>query len=159
MTKHTHKPTKKSHLVLEWNPSGVHVFSCKEASIQPYPLPWYTDLLKHLRREHPTIDLDCFSQLKSGLADVCGMSTRPSPRPPQGSRDARTLEVVPKCWLKRVRKDVSPKEGAPANWLRMMSEAQSLGLTTSATNVIGFGKGQVSAWSTCSAFVSCKTVH
>lgn len=39
-----------------------------------------------------------------------------------------------------VRKDVSPKKGAPANWLRVMGEAQSLGLTTSATNVIGFGE-------------------
>jgi cyclic dehypoxanthinyl futalosine synthase len=39
-----------------------------------------------------------------------------------------------------VRKDVSPKKGAPANWLRVMSEAQSLGLITSATNVFGFGE-------------------
>jgi cyclic dehypoxanthinyl futalosine synthase len=39
-----------------------------------------------------------------------------------------------------VRKDVSPKKGLPANWLRVMEEAQSLQLTTSATNVIGFGE-------------------
>lgn len=39
-----------------------------------------------------------------------------------------------------VRKDVSPKKGLPANWLRVMEEAQSLHLTTSATNVIGFGE-------------------
>ena len=32
------------------------------------------------------------------------------------------------------------ERGAPANWLRVMEEAQSLGLTTSATNVIGFGE-------------------
>ena len=32
------------------------------------------------------------------------------------------------------------KKGAPANWLNVMGEAQSLGLTTSATNVIGFGE-------------------
>ena len=39
-----------------------------------------------------------------------------------------------------IRKDVSPKKGAPANWIRVMSEAQSLGLVTSATNVFGFGE-------------------
>ena len=39
-----------------------------------------------------------------------------------------------------VRTDVSPKKGHPSNWLRVMEEAQSLGLTTSATNVIGFGE-------------------
>ena len=39
-----------------------------------------------------------------------------------------------------IRSDVSPKKGSPANWLRVMGEAQSLGLVTSATNVFGFGE-------------------
>ena len=39
-----------------------------------------------------------------------------------------------------VRLDVSPLKGSADNWLRVMHEAQSLGLTTSATNVIGFGE-------------------
>lgn len=43
--------------------------------------------------------------------------------------------------VESVRKDVSPKKGLPKNWLRVMQEAQSLGLTTSATNVFGFGEG------------------
>ena len=38
-----------------------------------------------------------------------------------------------------------------------MGEAQSLGLTTSATNVIGFGEDNAAS-STWSAFVSFKTV-
>ena len=42
--------------------------------------------------------------------------------------------------VESVRKDVSPKKGSPDNWLRVMSEAQSLGLITSATNVFGFGE-------------------
>ena len=42
--------------------------------------------------------------------------------------------------VESVRKDVSPKKGHPDNWLRVMKEAQLLGLTTSATNVIGFGE-------------------
>lgn len=105
------------------------------------PFSWYIDLLQHLRTHHPSIDLDCFSPIEiEGLAEVCGMTT---------------LEVL--SHLKRagmhglpgggaemlvedVRKDVSPKKGSPENWLKVMSEAQSLGLTTSATNVIGFGE-------------------
>ena len=35
---------------------------------------------------------------------------------------------------------LSPKKGHPDNWLRVMGEAQSLGLITSATNVFGFGE-------------------
>ena len=39
-----------------------------------------------------------------------------------------------------IRLDISPKKGGSENWLRIMEEAQSLGLVTSATNVIGFGE-------------------
>ena len=105
------------------------------------PMSWYTDLLRHLRTRHPSIDLDCFSPIEiEGLAEVCGMST------------LEVLTVLKEAGMHGlpgggaemlvddVRKDVSPKKGAPANWLRVMGEAQSLGLTTSATNVIGFGE-------------------
>ena len=105
------------------------------------PMSWYTDLLRHLRARHPSIDLDCFSPIEiEGLAEVCDMST------------LEVLTVLKEAGMHGlpgggaemlvddVRKDVSPKKGAPANWLRVMGEAQSLGLTTSATNVIGFGE-------------------
>ena len=39
-----------------------------------------------------------------------------------------------------VRPDISSKKGSAENWLRVMEEAQHLGITTSATNVIGFGE-------------------
>jgi len=39
-----------------------------------------------------------------------------------------------------VRHGISPRKGSSENWLRVMSEAQSLGLITSATNVFGFGE-------------------
>ena len=39
-----------------------------------------------------------------------------------------------------VRSDISPIKGSSQNWLNVMEEAQSIGLTTSATNVIGFGE-------------------
>jgi len=105
------------------------------------PMAWYTDLLRYLRAHHPSIDLDCFSPIEiEGLAEVCNMST------------LEVLTVLKEAGMhglpgggaemlvEDVRKDVSPKKGAPANWLRVMGEAQSLGLTTSATNVIGFGE-------------------
>ncbi len=106
------------------------------------PFSWYTDLLQHLRSEHPTIDLDCFSPIEiEGLAEVCGMSTYDVL---VHLKDAG-MHGLPgggaEMLVEDVRKDVSPKKGAPANWLRVMGEAQSLGLTTSATNVIGFGEG------------------
>ena len=41
-----------------------------------------------------------------------------------------------------VRMDISPKKGSADNWIRVMSEAQEIGLTTSATNVIGFGESR-----------------
>ena len=104
-------------------------------------IEYYTNLIKSLRERHPTIALDCFSPIEiEGIAEVT---------------ESSTLEVLEKLKLAGmhglpgggaemlvddVRKDVSPKKGAPANWLRVMSEAQSLGLITSATNVFGVGE-------------------
>lgn len=104
-------------------------------------IDYYTNLIQSLRELHPTIDLDCFSPIEiEGIAEVT---------------ESTTLEVLQKLkeagmhglpgggaemLVDDVRKDVSPKKGAPANWLRVMSEAQSLGLITSATNVFGFGE-------------------
>ena len=106
------------------------------------PFSWYTELLTHLRKEHPTIDLDCFSPIEiEGLAEVCGMSTHDV----LVELKQAGMHGLPgggaEMLVEEVRKDVSPKKGAPANWLRVMGEAQSMGLTTSATNVIGFGEG------------------
>jgi len=105
------------------------------------PFEWYENLIRTLRMEHPSIALDCFSPIEiEGIAEVSELST---------------LEVLVRLkkagmhglpgggaemLVEEVRKDVSPKKGAPENWLRVMEEAQSLGLTTSATNVIGFGE-------------------
>jgi cyclic dehypoxanthinyl futalosine synthase len=105
------------------------------------PFEWYEHLIRELRIQHPSIALDCFSPIEiEGIAEVSNLST---------------LEVLirlkeagmhglpgggAEMLVEDVRKDVSPKKGAPANWLRVMEEAQSLGLTTSATNVIGFGE-------------------
>ncbi len=105
------------------------------------PFQWYIDLIKHLRTNHPNIDLDCFSPIEiEGLADVCGMSTLEV----LSSLKEAGMHGLPgggaEMLVDAVRNDVSPKKGSPQNWLRVMEEAQSLDLTTSATNVIGFGE-------------------
>jgi cyclic dehypoxanthinyl futalosine synthase len=107
-------------------------------------LKWYTDLIKFLRDAHPTIALDCFSPIEiEGIADVCGLTTL---EVLTELKDAG-MHGLPgggaEMLVDDVRLDISPKKGSADNWLRIMQEAQSLGLTTSATNVIGFGE---SAW-------------
>jgi len=105
------------------------------------PLEWYEELLTYLRETHPSIDLDCFSPIEiEGIAEVCQKSTMEVLQ----RLKAAGLHGLPgggaEMLVESVRKDVSPKKGSPDDWLSIMSEAQSLGLLTSATNVIGFGE-------------------
>ena len=102
---------------------------------------WYLDLISHLTKNHPNIHLDCFSPIEiEGIAEVSGMTTLEVLTQLQ----AVGLHGLPgggaEMLVEEVRKDISPKKGNPDNWLRVMQEAQSLGLTTSATNVFGFGE-------------------
>lgn len=105
------------------------------------PFEWYEQLLNHIRTSHPTIDIDCFSPIEiEGIAEVSELSTLEV----LTRLKAAGMHGLPgggaEMLVDDVRKDVSPKKGLPANWLRVMEEAQSLHLTTSATNVIGFGE-------------------
>ena len=105
------------------------------------PLEWYTELILFLRETHPDIALDCFSPIEiEGIAEVCGLSTL---EVLSALKDAG-MHGLPgggaELLVDDVRLDISPKKGSADNWLRVMHEAQSLGLTTSATNVIGFGE-------------------
>jgi len=102
---------------------------------------WYEDLIRELCIRHPTIDIDCFSPIEiEGIAEVSQLTTLEVLK---RLKDAG-MHGLPgggaEMLVEDVRKDVSPKKGSPLNWLRVMEEAQSLGLTTSATNVIGFGE-------------------
>jgi cyclic dehypoxanthinyl futalosine synthase len=123
------------------NIEGVRILM--QGGVNPdLPIEYYTDLLEEIGKRHPDIDIDCFSPIEiEGIADVTGLTT------------LEVLELLKDAGMHglpgggaemlvdEVRKDISPKKGSPANWLRVMSEAQSLGLITSATNVIGFGEG------------------
>lgn len=104
-------------------------------------IDWYIGLIDVLRTHHPTIDLDCFSPIElEGIAEVTNSTTLDVLT---RFRDAG-MHGLPgggaEMLVETVRTDVSPKKGHPDNWLRVMEEAQCLGLTTSATNVIGFGE-------------------
>lgn len=105
------------------------------------PFEWYEQLLSHIRSNHPSIAIDCFSPIEiEGIAEVSELSTLEV----LTRLKAAGMHGLPgggaEMLVDDVRKDVSPKKGLPANWLRVMEEAQSLHLTTSATNVIGFGE-------------------
>ena len=105
------------------------------------PFEWYEDLLRHISTNHPTIAIDCFSPIEiEGIAEVSNQTTLEV----LTRLKAAGMHGLPgggaEMLVDDVRKDVSPKKGLPANWLRVMEEAQSLHLTTSATNVIGFGE-------------------
>ena len=105
------------------------------------PFEWYENLIRELRIRHPNIALDCFSPIEiEGIAEVSNLSTLEVLVRLKGAGMHGLPGGGAEMLVDEVRKDVSPKKGAPANWLRVMEEAQSLGLTTSATNVIGFGE-------------------
>ncbi len=104
-------------------------------------IEYYTNLLKFLREKHPTIDLDCFSPIEiEGIAEVTNISTLEVLSHLKNAGMHGLPGGGAEMLVESVRKDVSPKKGSPDNWLRVMSEAQSLGLITSATNVFGFGE-------------------
>tara|TARA_B100000959_G_scaffold282767_1_gene349940 strand:+ start:3016 stop:3840 length:825 start_codon:yes stop_codon:yes gene_type:complete len=105
------------------------------------PLEWYIDLIIYLRRHHPNISLDCFSPIEiEGISDVCGLPTKEVLL----SLQAAGLHGLPgggaEMLVDEVRFSVSPKKGSSDNWIRIMREAQEIGLITSATNVFGFGE-------------------
>ena len=119
---------------------GVRVLM--QGGVNPdLPLKWYTDLIVYLRENHPTIALDCFSPIEiEGIADVCGLTTREVLTALKNAGMHGLPGGGAEMLVDDVRLDVSPLKGSADNWLRVMHEAQSLGLTTSATNVIGFGE-------------------
>ena len=104
-------------------------------------LDWYTNMIRELRQRHPSIELDCFSPIEiEGISDICGLSTKEVLE----ELRAAGMHGLPgggaEMLVDDVRLDVSPKKGSAQNWLRVMGEAQELGLTTSATNVFGLGE-------------------
>lgn len=104
-------------------------------------LDWYLKLLSNIREKHPKISLDCFSPIEiEGIADVCELTTYEVLTKLKKSGMHGLPGGGAEMLVDDIRLDISPKKGSAENWLRVMSEAQELGLTTSATNVFGFGE-------------------
>ena len=107
------------------------------------PFEWYLDLMRYLKENHPTIRIEAFSPEEiKGLAKLTGMTTREVLIELQ----AAGLDGLPggggEMLVDEVRHatHVSPARISSDEWIRLMDEAQSLGLYTTATMVIGFGE-------------------
>lgn len=105
------------------------------------PLAWYIDLLTYIRTHYPTIEIDAFSPSEiENFSHVFGMSTRDVLQ----TLIAAGLSGLPggggEILDDEIRARVSPKKQKTDGWLGVMREAQTLGLATSATMVIGFGE-------------------
>lgn len=104
-------------------------------------IEWYQELLRWIRREFPSIQIDAFSPSEiEHVAEIESISTREVLE----RFKAAGLQGLPGGGAEMldddVRRSVSPKKQKAAGWLRVMAEAQRLGLATTATNVIGFGE-------------------
>jgi len=105
------------------------------------PLAWYEELLRWMRAEYPEIELNCFSPSEiDHIAQIEGCTMTEVLRRLQ----AAGLDGLPGGGAEmlddEVRGRVSPKKQSAAGWLEAMRIAQSLGLVTTATMVIGFGE-------------------
>jgi len=107
------------------------------------PFSWYLDLMRHLKERHPTIRVESFSPEEiKGMAKLTGMTTLEVLQ----ELAAAGLDGLPggggEMLVDDVRhaKHVSPARISADEWIAVMDDAQSLGLYTTATMVIGFGE-------------------
>jgi len=105
------------------------------------PLAWYEDLLRWLRATYPEIEINAFSPSE---IDHIATLERLSMHDVLVRLQAAGLAGLPGGGAEMlddaVRQRVSPKKQNAAGWLEAMRVAQRLGLTTTATMVIGFGE-------------------
>lgn len=115
-----------------------------QGGVNPYlPFSWYLDLLGYLKTQHPTIRVEAFSPEEiRGMAKLTGMTSSGVLKELQ----AAGLDGLPggggEMLVDEIRhaRHISPARISSDDWLRVMGEAQELGLYTTATMVIGFGE-------------------
>lgn len=107
------------------------------------PFAWYLDLMRHLKERHPAIRVEAFSPEEiKGLAELTGMT----PKEVLAELQAAGLDGLPggggEILVDAVRHapHVAPGRISADEWITIMADAQSLGLYTTATMVIGFGE-------------------
>ena len=115
-----------------------------QGGVNPYlPFEWYLDLMKFLKIHHPSIRVEAFSPEEiKGMSNLTGMTSKEVlielqkaglDGLPGGGGEMLVDEI-------RHAHHISPARISSFDWLRIMGEAQSLGLYTTATMVIGFGE-------------------
>ena len=115
-----------------------------QGGVNPYlEFDWYLGLLRHLKERHPAVRIEAFSPEEiRGMTRLTGMPARDVLA---ALKDAG-LDGLPggggEILVDDVRhaKHVAPGRISTAEWLRIMADAQELGLYTTATMVIGFGE-------------------
>ena len=110
---------------------------------QYLPFSWYLDLMQHLKTHHPSIRVEAFSPEEiKGMAKLTGMTSMEVLKELQ----AAGLDGLPggggEMLVDDIRhaKHISPARISSDDWIRVMGEAQELGLYTTATMVIGFAE-------------------
>jgi cyclic dehypoxanthinyl futalosine synthase len=107
------------------------------------PLSWYEGLLRHLKGRFPRTQLDAFSP--SEIENIARIEGIPMEEVLERLR-AAGQDGLPgggaEILVDEVRSRISRKKQSADGWFRAMEIAQGLGLTTSATMVIGFGESR-----------------
>jgi dehypoxanthine futalosine cyclase len=115
-----------------------------QGGVNPYlAFDWYLDLMRYLKSHHPEIRVEAFSPEEiKGLAELTGSPSLEVLRELQ----AAGLDGLPggggEILVDAIRnaRHVAPARITSDEWIAIMAEAQSLGLYSTATMVIGFGE-------------------
>jgi dehypoxanthine futalosine cyclase len=107
------------------------------------PFEWYLDLLRYLKAKYPQVRIDAFSPEEIyGLEELTGRSAAEL----LSELKAAGLDGLPgaggEILVDEVRAKAAPARIRTEDWFRILDNAQSLGLYTIATMVIGFGESQ-----------------
>ncbi len=104
-------------------------------------LTWYEDLLRWIRATFPTIEINAFSPSEiEHFATIEGLSIETTLERLMAAGLAGLPGGGAEILDDEVRSRVSPKKQKTAEWLAVMRCAQRLGLTTTASMVIGLGE-------------------
>lgn len=105
------------------------------------PFDWYLDLLRYLKKTYPEVRIDAFSPEEIyGLEDLTGRNALDL----LADLKEAGLDGLPgaggEILVDEIRAKAAPARIRTQDWFRILDAAQSLGLYTIATMVIGFGE-------------------